>query len=148
MKNLIIILTILLSINTVFSQNRDKLITKEELPKESIEFLNTYFSDTKENIIRVDYDIWIEDYQVFLDNVEIEFYKSGKLKEIKCRNGVDYKILPKEIIKDLLSRYKNPIIKEFQIEIESKRRVYYEVTLKGGLELTYNKRFKLIDIDY
>ena len=37
MKNLIIILTILLS-NTVFSQNRDKLITKEELPKESIEF--------------------------------------------------------------------------------------------------------------
>ena len=72
MKNLIIILTILLS-NTVFSQNRDKLITKEELPKESIEFLNTYFSDTKENIIRVDYDIWIEDYQVFLDHLSCAF---------------------------------------------------------------------------
>lgn len=149
-KILVFITFIIIFTCSIFSQGRDRLISVSELPKNSIGFLNKYYYGNRCVLVKAEYDPWLDDYHVFLnEGTRIEFSKSGKLKEIKTRNrkGIPFSILPKEIVLDLIKRYKNPIIREYQIDIETSRKTYYEVTLIDGLELTYNKRFKLIDID-
>ena len=83
-------------------------------------------------------------YEVVLDNsVKIEFLKDGEWKEVDCKySAVPAAIVPSAIAKYVEGNYENVQI----VKIDRSKREY-DVDLSNKLELTFDSRFNLIDID-
>ena len=72
-----------------------------------------------------------------------EFDKKGNLTEIDCKRGaVPTQLIPKAIKIYLQNNYPDQVVKKMEIKKNE-----YEVELANGLDLTFNKHFKLIDVD-
>ena len=80
---------------------------------------------------------------VFTNGSKVEFDGKGEWKDVNCK----YTQVPDEIIPQKIKEY---IAANFAgakiLEIERDSRDY-EVKLNNGLELTFNLKFELIDID-
>lgn len=141
-----LILLSLLTCSVVLLADNDRLSKDiKELPVESREFLSTYFSHTKVSHIKIETNRFRnKSYEVLLTNgTEIEFDKSGKWTEINGhRKSIPTGVIPEKIREYVQVNYPGQ-------EITAIEREGYEtsVKLKNGLELTFNKRGKLIEID-
>ena len=83
-------------------------------------------------------------YDVVLRNgTKLEFDKKGNLTEIDSKQGiVPSQLIPQPIKNYLKENYKGAAVRK--IELNTKE---YEVELTNGIDLTFNRRFQLIDID-
>ena len=80
---------------------------------------------------------------VFANSVKIEFLKDGEWKEVDCKySAVPAAIVPSAIAKYVEGNYENVQI----VKIDRSKREY-DVDLSNGLELTFDTKFNLIDID-
>lgn len=84
-------------------------------------------------------------YDVVLQNgTKLEFDKKGNLTEIDCKQGkVPAKLIPQAIRNYLKKNYPAQAVKKIEMSKNE-----YEVELANGLDLTFNKHFQLIDIDW
>ena len=74
----------------------------------------------------------------------IEFLKDGNWKEVDCK----YSSVPEAVLPDAINQYvKTNYAGQKVLKIEKEDRGGYEIKLSGGLELGFDKRFQLIDID-
>ncbi|MDD6687766.1 PepSY-like domain-containing protein, partial [Sodaliphilus pleomorphus] len=74
---------------------------------------------------------------------KLEFDRNGNWTEIDCKKSrVPVALVPSAIKNYVRKNYSGATI----VQIE-KARSGYEVQLSTGLELTFNKNFKVIDID-
>ena len=85
-----------------------------------------------------------QEYEViFVNGNKVEFRKYGDLKEVDCKYSmVPAGIVPVPIVEYLKENH--PDIPVIKFEQDTKE---YEVKLKGGIELTFDKQFRLIDYD-
>lgn len=83
-------------------------------------------------------------YDVVLKNgTKLEFDKKGNLTEVECKQGtVPYRLIPQAIKNYLKANYPRQTVKKLEIKKNE-----YEVELANGLELTFNNRFQLVDMD-
>lgn len=83
-------------------------------------------------------------YEVILTNGnKIEFDGDGKWVELNCKyTNVPENLLPVEIKNFVNKKYKDA--KVLKIEKDKNN---YEVDLSNNVELTFNKKFQLIDVD-
>ena len=80
---------------------------------------------------------------VFADGSKVEFTRKGDWKDVDCRyNEVPAAIVP-EAIRDYVSA-NYPDAKILRIERDAND---YEVKLSNRLELTFDKKLNIIDID-
>ena len=80
---------------------------------------------------------------IFTSGVKLEFKGDGEWENIKCRQGeVPAKLVPAQIADFVAKKYSAAKIIELKREHNE-----WEVKLNNGLELTFDKQFKLIDID-
>lgn len=145
MKKLFLIaFTLLFAFSNVSADERDKVITKEQLPAAAQQLLNEHFSGLKISLVKEDREFISRNYEViFTDGTKVEFTRNGEWKELDCRKGeVPAALVPAEINKAVSERY--PDAKILQIDRD---RNDYEVRLSNRLELTFDKKFNLIDID-
>lgn len=80
---------------------------------------------------------------IFTNGDKVEFDRNGNWTELKCK----YSQVPARLIPAAISSYvkKNyPSTKVLEIERD---RNEYDVKLSNGIELTFNKKFQVIDID-
>ena len=76
------------------------------------------------------------------NGVELQFEHDGSFEKIESRSGVPAEIVPVQIADYVKTHSPNSIIVEFEIA-----RRYFEVKLSNGMELTFNSRYNLVELD-
>lgn len=151
-----ILFCLMMAIGT-YAQREYQEITREQLPKNVIEFVDTYYSDS----IYKDYKCFVEfEYQFrpsvgideyiirFGNDTKLEFNEQGNLTSIECgiNDKINVNILP-VIIKDQLNRYSNRKIVELSIDYnrKGKKPLEYEIDFDNGFERKFNSKGKLLN---
>lgn len=129
---------------SIASADNDKLINKSELPAQAQQFINEHFANVKLTYAKLERDFFERSYEVVLaDGTKIEFTGNGNWKEVDCR----YEEVPAAIIPVAIKEYvSNNYPGEKILKIEHDRG-YYELKLSNRYELTFNKDYKIVDID-
>ncbi|MBB4036517.1 hypothetical protein GGR21_002423 [Dysgonomonas hofstadii] len=145
MKKLIILFFGLIAIQSTIKAGDDKPINFAQLPEQSQLFIKKHFDEKSIALVKMESDFFEKSYEViFTNGNKVDFDKKGLWKEVDCK----YTELPVDIIpvqiKDYVSK-NYPNIKISKIEKERGNR--YEVELVNGLDLTFDSKFNLIDID-
>ena len=86
----------------------------------------------------------LPDYKVvFVNGAKVEFTKNGEWKDVECKYGeVPAAIVPQQIRDYVAKNYPDRKV----TAIDRDRRDY-EVELDNGLDLKFDLKFRLIDID-
>lgn len=146
MKKWMMILFCFLSVQTAMfaASDTDKLIRVKDLPAVSQQILTKHFAGKKVALVKQETELFDRSYDVIFTNGDkIEFDKAGNWTEIDCKySKVPAALVPQAISKYVQSHYPGKTIQQ----IEKKRRTY-EVELSGGLEITFNSKFQVTEID-
>lgn len=121
----------------------DRPVVYEQLPAPAKEFINANYPGEKVSYVVVDDDMIKPDYTVRLANgVEIQFENSGALEKITARTGVPEAVVPVQISDYVEANFPDTVIVEYEIG-----RRDFSVDLSNGLELRFNGKFKLVELD-
>ena len=123
---------------------KDRIITVGELPAVAQQFVQTHFKAVEVSYAKVDEELFDKDYKVvFVNGAKVEFTKNGEWKDVECKYGeVPAAIVPQQIRDYVAKNYPDRKI----TAIDRDRRDY-EVELDNGLDLKFDLKFRLIDID-
>lgn len=148
-KITVTLIAIIASATTLFAISlinltEDKPISYDKLPADAQKFIETYYANEEISHITLDRDVISVDYKVaLLSGTKLEFNSKGEWKEVETRNSaVPNDLVPQQIVEYVEANYPNREITEI-----NRNHSYTEVTLKGGLELTFNRNYKLVDVD-
>lgn len=124
--------------------DRDRPLTVLELPVAAQQFLDEHFAHNEVAYATVETDWFDKEYKVvFVDGSKVEFNRRGEWREIECKYGkVADSMIPEPIRAELARLYGEYEI----IGIERDRREY-EVKLSNRLEVTFDRQFRILDID-
>ena len=141
-RNLIALALMVASISTLKAD--DKPVTFNQLPKAAQTFINVNYPNEKMSFATVDDDFFKPDYHVALVNgVMIQFENDGRLEKIEVRNGdIPDGIVPIQILEAVKGYYPDARIIGYEVGKRS-----YEVKLSNRLELKFNTRFEVIELD-
>lgn len=139
-KSLFILMAFVLTMCLPVMADNDRVITFDQLPAPAQELLKKHFAEKVPLIITVDWD----DYKVIYQSGEkVEFDKKGNWKDLDCKvSRVPVALIPEQIKANVKATFPGAII----IKLDRDRRGY-DVKLNNGMELEYNKKFQVVDID-
>lgn len=128
--------------STTACADKNKPIQVNELPAKAQTVLTTHFSGQK--VALTIKENGFDGYDVILQNgTKLEFDRKGNLTEVDCKQGtVPAKLIPQAIKSYVQTNYSGQNIKKMEIDKNE-----HEVELSNGLDITFNKRFQVIDID-
>lgn len=145
MKKLIAMVLCLMTINTMAFADNDKPINVSQLPNNAQKFIEMYFNNVKVSYAKKDSG-WINvDYEVvFVNGFKAEFDKNGNWKDVESPKGqeVPKGIVPKEIVTYIETNHSGCKIKDISRDNRD-----YEVDLNNGIDLKFDLKFNLIEID-
>jgi hypothetical protein len=144
MKKMMLILACMFALVTNLKADNYKPINVSQLPQKAQTFLSTYFSEAKVSLARREFDIVELNYDViFTDGSKVEFDRKGNWTEVDCRHeAVPAALVPKQIASHVAAKHHNQKIVELKRE-----RHEWEVKLSNGLDLTFDKKYRLTDVD-
>jgi hypothetical protein len=144
-KKIVAIIVCLLTIHISAVASDDKPINFNQLPAESQQLIKKHFPEQSIALVKMERDFFDKSYEViFTNGNKIEFDRRGSWLEIDCK----YTHLPEDLIPIQIRVYvsKNyPNIKIYKIEKEERNG--HEVGLANGVNLEFDSRYNLIDID-
>ena len=122
----------------------DRPIDVAQLPQKAQQFIQKHFAGEKVALAKVERDFLEVRYEViFTDGAKAEFYKDGEWKEVDCR----YSSVPAAVVPARIAQYVSGHYPDASIVQIDRDKHDYEVKLSNGLELTFDLKFNLIDID-
>ena len=145
MKKLLILAAAMLTFGTLtVHADNDRPITVSELPQKAQQFIQQHFPNEKVSFAQVGNGLFDTAYEViFTSSSKVEFQKNGDWKEVDCKySTVPAAIIPQQIAYYVSQHYPDTAV----VQIDRDKRDY-EVKLTNGLELTFDLKFNLIDID-
>ncbi len=144
-KIMIFAASLLLTSGVAFGANDDdRPIRYDELPATAQSFIAENFAKEQVSHITLDDGIMNDEYKVvFVSGTKLEFDGNGNWKELDCRyTEVPNTLVPTQIADYVKSNYPGSKITELKREHGE-----WEAKITGGLELTFDQSFKLVDID-
>lgn len=140
MKKILIFLFAVLVLSFSARADHDQVITFNQLPANAQSLLKQHFADKVPLIVTMDWD----DYTIRYESGEkVEFDKQGNWKEFECKTShVPSALIPEEIKSHVRATFPGTTI----INLDRNRRGY-EIKLNNGLEIEYDRAFRVIDID-
>lgn len=142
MKNKTRLIALALSLLSIASASAQRSINVSDLPKPAQAFLNKHFDKVKILRVEKDLDDGRTTYEVNLrGNTEVDFDSKGNWQEVS--GTVPAAIIPAQIAKSVKSDYSNKRI----VKIERERNGAYEIELSNGMDITYNKNFKVVRVE-
>ena len=145
MKKLIIfaVISLIFGISTARADD-GRPINVSQLPQKSQQFIKQHFPNEKVAYAKMERDFLETNYEVvFTSGSKVEFRKKGEWKGVDCKYAkVPDAIIPTSIMEFVTANYEGATI----VEIDRDSRDY-EVKLNNGLELTFDSKFNLIEID-
>ena len=144
MKRMMFILVCVLTLVTTIKADNYQPITRSQLPQKAQTFLSTHFPDSKISLTRKEIDVTELNYDViFTDGCKVEFDRKGNWTEVDSINHpLPAGNEPEAIEQVVKAHYPDAKV----VKIERDRREY-DVKLNNRVELTFNKKMQLIDID-
>lgn len=137
------VLVILLSITTLSAE--EKVIDQSMLPKSAQSFIAKNYPQDKVSIATMERGMFDKDYKVILTSgVKVEFDGNGDWNEIECKHNseIPMTIIPAKIADYLKDRFSsNKVVK---IEKSNK---FIEVELNNDLELKFDSKGNIVEID-
>ena len=141
MKKILFVMSVVLISMACVAEDRP--LVYEQLPAPAKEFINANYPGEKVSYVVVDDDVIKPDYTVRLANgVEIQFENSGALEKISARTGVPAAVVPVQIADYVKANFPDAVVVEYEIG-----RRDFSVDLSNGLELRFNGKFKLVELD-
>lgn len=124
--------------------DNDKPITMSQLPVAAQTMVKQYFKGKNVALVTIDRALGNRSYDVVFSNGEkIEFDRKGNWTDIDCRsNSVPARLIPSTIASYIRTHHAGT--KVVKIERDKSET---DVKLSNGIELTFNKKNQLVDID-
>jgi hypothetical protein len=140
----IVMLLLAVMISTPLFAGDDRPISVDRLPQPAKNFIAQHFADAQVALATVDREVFDTTYEVyFKDGRRVEFYGNGQWKEIDCEySRVPIAAIPSQIVTYINANYPDSYV----ISIDNDRHDY-EVKLNTRMELTFDMRFRLLEID-
>lgn len=134
----------LLAFSAPVMAGNDRPIAVGELPAAAQQFIKAHFAGVEVSYSKVDEELFDKDYKVvFVDGSKVEFAKDGQWKDVESKSGeVPAGIVPQQIADYVAKHYPGRKV----ISIDRDRRDY-ELELDNGLDLKFDLKFNLVDID-
>lgn len=146
MKKLLLLFVSLLIAGGAARADNDKPIDFGQLPAKAQTFVKTHFADRTVALTKMESGLFYKSYDVvFSTGEKVEFDKDGAWKEVQCRQSQ----VPAEIVPEAIRSYVGttyPDCRILKIEIDDRGK-QYEVELSNRLEICFDSRFRVIDID-
>lgn len=141
---MMLILACVFTIVTNANADNYRPINVSQLPEKAQTFLATYFPEAKVSLARKEFDVTELSYDViFTNGSKVEFDRKGEWTEVDClTQPLPAGIVPATIEKVIKEQY--PDAKATKIERDRRE---IDVKLSNRVELTFNKKMQLIDID-
>ncbi len=145
MKKLALLFVGMFALINVAWADDDKPIQVSQMPQAAQAFIKQHFANSTVALAKVEKDFFGRNYDViFTDGNKVDFNKKGEWIEVDCRHTqVPIAIIPAAIKTYINSHYPDAKI----LGIEKTERGGYEVKISNGWELSFDKRFNVIDID-
>ena len=142
--NKIIVVMCCVVFSTMAYAGNDKPIVKGQLPKAAQQIIDKNFAGKKIALMTMEAGVIDKSYDVvFADGDKIEFDRKGRWTSVSCRKQpVPNVFIPAKIASYLKDMYPGVSIRK--IEKDDKD---YDVELSNGLDITFNKKFQVIEID-
>lgn len=139
------VLVAVLLMNCRAMADNDKIITQEQLPEGAKTFLKSHFANLAVSFVKQDTELLSKSYEVLLENgTVIEFDSKGQWTEVNAKGqAIPTAFVPVPILNEVKQRFPQQLI----VKIEKSDRGRYELGLLNGLELTFDRDFKLITVD-
>ena len=139
-KSLFILLAFVMAMCLPVMAESDRVITFDQLPAPAQTMLKKYFADKMPLIITVDWD----DYKVkYQSGEKVEFDKKGNWKDLDCKvSAVPTALIPEQIKTNVKATFPAATI----IKLDRDRRGY-DVKLNNGMEIEFDKNFRVVDLD-
>lgn len=143
MKKLFVLVAALAAMTTVALAADDTPVQVAQMPNTAQHFLGQYFDDVQVSYATMDRG-YGKSYDVVLVNgTKIEFDGDGNWTEVDCKHGV----VPEALIPVQIRNYVADNHPGQHIEQIERRARGWEVGLGNGLDLKFNKNFRLMDLD-
>lgn len=144
MKKLFLVLVCVFTMQMVMADN-DKPIKVEQLPPTAQTLIKQHFAGLKVALAKADKDWFDTTYDVmFANGDKLEFNKNGEWKELSCKNSmVPVKLIPAQIQKFVNDTYPGE-----KVVVIEKDRYEYEVRLSNRVEIKFDLKFNVIDVDH
>ena len=135
-----ILLAFVMTMSMPVMSDNDRVITCDQLPAPAQAMLKQHFGDKVPLVITADRS----DFNVMYQSGEkVEFDKKGNWREIECkRSSVPEALVPEQIKAAVKKSFPGTTIQK----IDRDRRGY-DVELDNGLDLEFNKKFQMVEID-
>ena len=144
MKKLVFLLVCLFTLQTVARADDDKPIQVTQMPQPAQQFIKQHFADSKVALAKMESDFFYKSYEViFTNGNKVEYGKNGNWQDVNSK----YTSVPTAIIHTTIQKYVTtnyPDTRVLKIERDKKE---YEVQLSNRVELKFDLKFNLIDID-
>ena len=139
MKKLGIIMAFLailcFGMSSAMAQNTNPAITQ---------FVAQYFPQATVQMVMPDDD----DIDVVLsDYTKVEFKLNYEWKKVDCEHSTTYTCVPAELVPEQITTYVNSNFPNTTIKKLEKKYAGWEIELTNGLEVKFNKNFKVTEID-
>ena len=139
-KMMLILLAFVMTMCLPAMSDNDKVITFDQLPAQAQSMLKQYFGDKVPLVITADRNDF---YVIYQSGEKLEFGKEGNWREIECKSScVPDALVPEQIKAEVGKRFPGATI----IKIDRDRRGY-DLELSNGLDVEFNKKFQMIEID-
>ena len=144
MRKLFLIVAVSFLSLGVVSANSNRPISVDNLPQKAQQFIKKYFSQVSVTYATEDRDILSKEYEVmFAEGTKVDFSSNGEWRSVECKGvAVPAGVVPQQINEYVKQNYSNAKV----VKIDRDRNDY-EVSLSNRLELTFNKSFRLVEID-
>lgn len=139
-KRMIMMLTFVLTMCMSAMADNDRVITFDQLLDQARTLLKKHFADKVPLVVTVDWD----DYKVMYQSGEkVEFDKKGNWKEFDCKtSSVPTALIPEQIKSKVKTTFPGATI----LKLDRDRRGY-SVKLNNGMEIEFDKKFQVVEID-
>lgn len=145
MKKLIFMFVCLFGLYaTIACADNERPISVSQLPANAQQFLQQHFPDRKVALAKMETELMSKNYEVYFANGEhIDFDSKGNWTEVDCKmSAVPAGIIPAPIATYVKDNYPDAYVKK--IEKDKKE---YEVKLSNRIELSFDLKFNIMDID-
>lgn len=129
---------------TIACADNEKPISVSQLPAKAQQFLQQHFPDRTVALTKMETELMSKSYEVYFANGEhIDFDGKGNWTEVDCTmSAVPADIVPVPIATYVKANYPDTHI----LKIEKDRKEY-EVKLSNRMELSFDLKFNIIDIE-
>ena len=145
MKKLTMMMIGLFTVGVASCQaEREKVIDVNQLPEVAGNFVSEHFADSRVAVAKME-NLWRnKSYEVYFTNGDhIDFDRNGNWEEIECKTtAVPTAVVPTAIQEYVAKTYPGERIKKLERD-----RWKYEVKLSNHIELTFDLKYNLKDVD-